>query len=791
MAIFPDPTLDQKLSAMVSLVSGLVLAFAVVIFAGASITAAREDLQNRLLVWSEAIASGSTNILLVDDARTGARTLQALQAEPQILWATLSRADGAVVARYQSPLSEYTDASEGRLFTSILAGFSERYLRVERPVVYNDSPIGNVQLMADLADSWLQVERRLGLICVLAGAGYLMMMYLARRMRRAILRPIDRLAEAANTVSAESRYELRVAKESNDEVGALVEAFNRMLAQIQTRDAQIEAARAELERGTAELTAANERLQSEVEERRAAEAALREAKEKAEAAEYASRSKSQFLANMSREIRTPMASVQGMVELLLASELTPRQRHYAESVQRSNETLLDVFNGILDFSKVEAGRMEIEAVEFSCREIVAEIMRQLAERASRKGLRLTSRSDPDVPSRVVGDPSRLKQVLLNLVGNAIKFTERGDVRIQLSVAERQGDTFALRFAVQDTGVGIAPDSHESIFEAFSQVEAGGGEHSGSGLGLTVAKQLVQLMGGEIGVESMPGRGSTFWFTVRVPKARGDGLSTARHDVHEIGLPLPFHGRVLVAVADAKRRQEIVQLLEAQGVAATVVQDGREALDQVLSGGIDLVFIDCDVAEMDGLQVTRAIRDAHNKTVWRMPIMALGTSSLEEERERCLRAGMDDYLVMPLQPAQLIDVLVRWLPAAAGPDANAESAEFAPETVTTLEFSAIEQIRSLARGDGQALLDKIVGLYCEAVPQMLTSMQEAARRGDCIALQRAAHALRTSSQNVGAMRLAQLCRDLENGARGGTIRFDRLTALEFEFDSVLNKLRRVA
>ena len=791
MRIFPYRTLDQKLSAMVSLVSGLVLALAVVIFAGASITGAHQDLQNRLTAWSDAIASGSRALLTADDSKAAAKTLLALEAEPHILSARLTRRDGTVVASYQSASSAQSGDSRDRLFTFVLSELTDRHINFERPILVDGKPVGRIQLIADLADTWLHVERRLAWICVLAGASYLLMMFLARRMRRAILRPIDRLAQAANTVSAENCYALRVAKESEDEIGALVDAFNRMLAQIQARDDQIESARGELERRTTELTATNEQLQSEVEERRAAEAALRDAKDKAEAAERASRAKSQFLADMSLEIRTPMSSVRGMVELLLASELTPRQRHYVESVYRSSEMLLDVFNGILDFSKVEAGRMEIEAVEFSGREMIAEIVGQLSERASRKGLRLTSRSDPDVPGRVVGDPSRVKQVLLNLVGNAIKFTDRGDVRIHLSVAERKGDTFGLRFAIHDTGVGIAPDAHESIFEAFAQVEGEAGpDQSGSGLGLTIAKQLVQLMGGEIGVESLPARGSTFWFTVRVPQARSDALTTARHEMNETGGAPKFHGRVLVAVAEATRRQHITQSLAEQGVEVNEARNGQEAFDAVLSGGFDLVFIDCDDAQSDAFAVTRAIRDAHNKAVWRMPIVGLSAKGIEEERERCLRAGMDDCLVMPFEMTHLLGVLARWLPSPEDLEATAKN-RIPPEAVTTLEFGAIEQIRSLARDDGKALLEKVVGLYCEAVPEMLVSMQEAARRGDCVALQRAAHALRTSSQNVGATRLAQLCRDLEVGARGGTIRHDRLNALEFEFDSVVSKLKRVA
>jgi CheY-like chemotaxis protein/HPt (histidine-containing phosphotransfer) domain-containing protein len=259
---------------------------------------------------------------------------------------------------------------------------------------------------------------------------------------------------------------------------------------------------------------------------------------------------------------------------------------------------------------------------------------------------------------------------------------------------------------------------------------------------------------------------------------------------EIGPPPRFHGRVLVAVPETTRRQVVVQPLVEQGVEVSEARDAQEMFDAVLRGGFDLVFIDCDDAQSDGLAVTRAIRDAHNKAVWRMPIIGLSASSIEEARARCLRAGMDDCLAIPFETAQLLGVLARWLPSPDDLDATAKT-RIPPEAVTTLEFGAIEEIRALARDDGQALLEKVLGLYCESVPQMLISMQDAARRGDCIALQRAAHALRTSSQNVGALRLAQLCRDLESGARTGVIRFDRLSALEFEFDSVRSRLKRVA
>jgi signal transduction histidine kinase/HPt (histidine-containing phosphotransfer) domain-containing protein len=665
MRTFADRTLDQKLSAMVALAGGLTLAFAVLIFAGTAIFGAYQDLQNRLIVLADAIAVGSRASFTGSDPNAGVQTMQALQAESQVMSGALHRADGGIVASYESaPRAGHEDNRE-RIFATLLGGLFDRHVEIEQAVTIDGTVVGEVRIVADLADTWLDVERRLAIICAAAGGGYLLMMCLARRIRRSILAPVDRLAQAADRISTDNHYALRVGKDSNDEIGALIDAFNRMLAQIQARDARLERARAELEARvearTAALQSANTRLRAEVAERARAETAARQAKETAEAAERASRAKSQFLASMSRQIRMPVSGVQGTIELLLATGLDARQQHYLQTMRRSTEALLDVFNGILDFAKAEAGSMEIEAVEFDCREIVEDVVRALTDRAAAKGLRLNQRAQRAVPAAVIGDPARLRQILLNLVGNAIKFTERGAVRIQVRVADQQGDTFVLRFEIHDTGIGIAPDAQAAIFEAFSQVESRPAEEeSGSGLGLAVAKQLTQLMGGEIGVDSMPNRGSIFWFTIRVPQARREAVARA--------------------VSDRERPVE----------AATAKND----------------------------------------------------------------------------------------PPASAP-------------VVTLEIDAIDQIRALGGTEAEQLVDKVVRLYCESVPPMLTSMQQAARKGDCVALTRAAHALKTSSHNVGAMRLAQVCRDLENAARAGSIRLDRLAALDFEFQSVMSKLKRVA
>ncbi len=609
---------------------------------------------------------------------------------------------------------------------------------------------------------------------------------------------VRRLAEAAHRALGGERAPLRIDEALDHDARIVATAFNALLGHIGTLEARHAAAAAEIDARvqarTAELRAANDRLEAGLREHRALEANLREA---AEAAEGANRLKSQFLANMSHEIRTPMNGVLGMIELLLSTELSARQRHYAETVQRSGETLLDVINEILDFSKIEAGRLEIEAVEFDCRQALTDVANLLSERASRKGLVLMHRTERNVPETVIGDPSRIKQVLTNLVGNAIKFTEHGEVRVGLSLAERDGDSCLLRYEVKDTGIGIAPDALANIFDAFSQADGTmRRKYGGTGLGLTIAKQLARVMGGQIGVDSMPGRGSIFWFTVRVPAVRtaaGEAASGGSTDA----VPESFRGRVLLAEDNLVNRELAAAMLEAVDLEVVLAADGREAVEAVAKGGIDLVLMDCQMPEMDGFEATRAIRAAEAPGTTRLPIVALTANAMEGDRERCLGCGMDDYLSKPFKSPQLYLILARWLPAGeprpkrTEPDpAPIRSAALAA-AAKTLEINAIAQIRAAGGTDADRLLEKVLRLYCDSVPQMLKSMQEAAGKGDCVALQRAAHALKSSSHNVGALRFAQLCRDLETAARSGQIRFDRLAALEFEFDSVRRALERVA
>jgi signal transduction histidine kinase/ActR/RegA family two-component response regulator len=401
----------------------------------------------------------------------------------------------------------------------------------------------------------------------------------------------------------------------------------------------------------------------DVSEEREREQALGRARD---AAEAASRVKSQFLANMSHEIRTPMNGVLGMAELLAAdATLNDRQRHYLDVIRDSGESLLRVIDDILDFSKIEAGRLSLNAEEFDLRQRVAMTLGLMETRAHAKGLELTWTVADDVPSWMKGDAARLHQILANLVGNAVKFTERGAVRVTVELAADPRPSEELRrvrIAVSDTGIGIPPTYLPRMFRLFSQEdESNSRRFGGTGLGLAISRQLVELMGGEIGVESEPGKGSTFWFTVPLGEA-AEPAGASRPAPVEARTRLS--GRVLVVEDEPTNRLLARETLRVLGCVPEAVEDGQAALDWLAREACDVVLMDCQMPGLDGFETTARIRERGclARNGGRIPIVALTASALSGDRDRCLAAGMDDYLSKPFSREALRATLLRWLPA---------------------------------------------------------------------------------------------------------------------------------
>ena len=514
----------------------------------------------------------------------------------------------------------------------------------------------------------------------------------------------------------------------------------------------------------------------------------------AAAAQAANRAKSQFLANMSHEIRTPMSGVLGMAEMLLDTKLTPTQRRFAESVHRSGESLLKIIDGILDFSKIEAGKVDLESVDFKPRELTEEVTQLLLEAADKKGLELVYRVTDDVPVALRGAPSRLRQILINLVGNAIKFTDRGGVAITVSRldadandrndraravvagAARDAAETVLHFAVADTGIGIAPAVQHRLFHAFEQADSSTTRsYGGTGLGLAISRELVEKMGGRIGVNSTLGQGAEFWFTVRLGSPLllpGLAPAPAGRDADRTRT---LNGVSVLLAEDNPINQDVaVTMLQSLGCQVHVVDTGIKALAALADSQFDIVLMDRQMPEMDGFDATTEIRARRLQrpkqprgTVEpvRLPVVGLTASALKGDRELCIAAGMDDYLAKPFRRDALRSVLERWvLDRSADPFKQGAFGNESP--ADTFDRRILEQMSLNQRSGGPSIVTGLIDHYFIDADRLIETLDQASGILDAAALAHAAHLLGVGSEFVGARKLAQMCGELERAALAG-------------------------
>jgi signal transduction histidine kinase/ActR/RegA family two-component response regulator len=642
-------TIRKKIALAIAVSLGIGLLLSFMTFAVREIDQRRQAKTTELFAMADVVAFNASAVIEFKDTKGAKQLLSSFAEHPDVLTVRLIGLNSDFryifdAANRQLP-AQVSLGDRPHRERAVYADWSN--VTVAVPIRSEDGVVGTISITASLNQVWQAIAWNLALSLLALTISFVIAFAIAREMLAAILAALGSLTDTAQYVAESKDYSRHARIYSDDEIGHLGNTFNSMLTEIAERDRQLADQRDHLEDTVQERTQA-----------------LSVAKE---AAEAASRAKSTFLSNMSHELRTPMNAIIGMTYMLKRHNSDAVQMDKLGKIDNAANHLLQLLNDILDLSKIDAERMTLEQTAFSIPELANDVAGLLAPRAESARLRFILDVDARLKGlRLLGDPLRLQQVLLNLAGNAIKFTERGEVRIVARVVEDDGESVNIELSVWDTGIGISPEAIGRVFNPFEQADGSTTrKYGGTGLGLPICQRLVRLMGGEIQVVSTPGAGSVFTFSIRLHRAE-PVLTPTVADAHDVGvaaekqLKTEFaHCRILVAEDDWVNQEVALELLrETLGLAVDIAPDGAQALEMALQHRYDLILMDMQMPELDGLGATRAIREIEGYAD--VPIIAMTANAFAEDRARCMDAGMNDFIAKPVDPDNLFVIMLRWL-----------------------------------------------------------------------------------------------------------------------------------
>jgi two-component system, sensor histidine kinase len=757
---FRDYSIKTKLTVLAVASSAIALTLCCAGFVSNDVRMIRAAKVEECQALANMLGFNSTAALSFRDAKAAHSLLQSLESQPAIDHAALLDVEGKMVAAYdrnpREPMPPPIAVGEGCAF--IASGPMELW----HPIVDDGNRVGTLLLCANMDGLRARLYDYGKITLVVMVLALNVVVFFSSCMQKFIAQPILDLAETARRISEDGDYSVRAGWDSEDELGGLHMAFNLMLDQIESSEAALQSAHADLEQRVLDRTA---QLRAEIVEREKIQLALEHARD---AAESANRAKSEFLANMSHEIRTPLNAVLGFTDLLQMGGDEgddAKRQEYLGLIHTSGEHLLGLINDVLDLSKIESGRLEVERVPCSPQQIVADVISVLRVRANEKGLALEYHWEEGVPMMVLADPGRLRQLLVNLVGNAIKFTAQGRVQVVGRLVPSQNQNL-LAFQVIDTGVGIPQDKLDDIFDPFVQADSSvTRKFGGTGLGLAISRRIVEAMGGTLTVHSEVGRGTIFTATVEVNCLSGAAMAAAScSDIlpspKPPGPPAAEHasGRILV-VEDGETNRKVIELiLRRAKLEVVTAENGKLGVDAAMAEPFDLILMDMQMPVMDGYTAARTLRE----NGLALPIIALTAHALAGDEQKCLAAGCSGFMTKPIHAASLLRAIDDIIARSRVDHAAAEGALAGPGSDACVPRTRDALHCALPLDDPEIV--EIVEEFIDHVREQLAVMRQALEKRDFTQIARLAHWLKGSGGTAGFAAFTEPARRLEEAAK---------------------------